>query len=84
MDQISRAIDARALRQELSLPDTADVKTPEFHRFVIRLSEALDFDIPNEHVARLATLSGCDAYLHDRARAPYTTGGVARSECAER
>ncbi len=56
-------IDARALREELSISDEADPTTVDFLRFVIRLSEALDVDIPATDHPQLATLRGAVAYV---------------------
>ena len=66
------AVDPRALRKELSLPDPADIRSSGFLRFVIRLSEALNFDLPTDHHPRLVTVAGCLEYL--AAHAP-TRGG---------
>lgn len=59
----SRENSARALRAELGLPEVVDVRSPGFLRFVIRLSERLDWDIPRADYPRLATLSGCLEYV---------------------
>jgi hypothetical protein len=56
-------VDAGALRQQLSLSDEVDTSSPEFLRFVIRFSEALDLDIPEHDRPRLVTLAGCLEYL---------------------
>ena len=55
--------DLIGLRQELSLTDPVDIYSSDFLRFVIRLSERLDIEIPTEHYARLATAHGCSEYL---------------------
>lgn len=67
MLQPHRSADPRALRAELSLQDPADIRSPAFLRFVIRLSERLDRDIPRDDYPKLATLGGCVDYLR-RAR----------------
>ena len=59
-------IDPGALRDELALRDSADPRSPEFMRFVIRLSEAMNVDIPSAHHEQLATLAGCVEYLGAR------------------
>ncbi len=56
-------VDCRALRQELELREPADIRSSVFLRFVIRLSERLDFDIPREDYPRLATVNGCHEYV---------------------
>jgi len=56
-------VDPQALRQQLSIPDDVDPRSPHFLRFVIRLSEALDVDIPEAHRSSLATLKGCLEYV---------------------
>jgi hypothetical protein len=68
LERQSPGIDPRALREQLMLDDGADMRSPAFQRFVIRLSEAIDFDIPAEDAGRLTTLSGCVDYLRDRVR----------------
>jgi acyl carrier protein len=59
----TRSADPVSLRQELSLDDPADIRSSDFVRFVIRLSERLDRDIPREDYPKLATVGGCFAYL---------------------
>ena len=56
-------VDLRALREQLAIGDEADAWSPEFLRFVIRLSEALDLDIPPADHRHLVTSSGCREYL---------------------
>jgi acyl carrier protein len=56
--------DPVALRQELKLEDPVDISSSAFLRFVIRLSERLDLDIPREDYAQLATVPGCRKYLN--------------------
>lgn len=59
--------DPVAIRQELSLKDEpADIRSPVFERFVIRLSERLDLDIPRKDYPLLATVSGCFDYIGRR------------------
>jgi hypothetical protein len=48
-----------AIRQELSMKEPADLRSSAFERFVIRLSERLDLDIPREVYPTLTTLEGC-------------------------
>ncbi|MEW5741922.1 MAG: hypothetical protein AB1938_23610 [Myxococcota bacterium] len=60
---VTRAADPIALRRELELKDPVDIGSPDFERFVIRLSERLDIDIPREHYPQLATLNGCSEYV---------------------
>lgn len=59
----SGSTDAIAIRQELKLDDPVDIRSSAFQRFVIRLSERLDLDIPREDYAQLATVGGCHDYL---------------------
>ncbi len=65
----ARSVDPRALREQLALPVEADIRSPQFQRFVIRLSEALDLDVPAEHARNLVTSSDCVDYVRARARA---------------
>lgn len=55
--------DPWGLRRELKLAEPADIRSSDFERFVIRLSERLDLDIPREDYPQLATLRGCSEYL---------------------
>lgn len=58
------SVDPVAIRQELALhEEPADIRSPMFERFVIRLSERLDLDIPRKDYPLLATLSGCFDYI---------------------
>lgn len=59
--------DPVAIRQELSLKEPVDISSSAFQRFVIRLSERLDRDIPREDYPQLATVGGCFDYI-DRNR----------------
>ena len=56
-------VDPVALHQELSLREPVDIQSSGFMRFVIRLSERLDFDIPREDYPQLATVTGCHEYI---------------------
>ena len=64
MKKTFAGVDPKALREELAVRDPADLRSSEFLRFVIRLSEALNHDFPPGDYPRLATLSGCFEYLH--------------------
>lgn len=59
--------DPIAIRQELKLTDPADIRSSAFQRFVIRLSERLDVDIPREDYEQLATVGGCFDYFRTTA-----------------
>ncbi|MDP1827658.1 MAG: hypothetical protein Q8L48_30580 [Archangium sp.] len=59
--------DPIAIRQELALKEPVDISSSAFQRFVIRLSERLDLDIPREDYPQLATVGGCFDYI-DRNR----------------
>ena len=61
--QTELATDPIALHQELSMQEPIDIGSSTFMRFVIRLSERLDFDIPREDYPKLATLVGCCYYV---------------------
>lgn len=61
---IKAAVDPVAIREELSLKEEpADIRSPLFQRFIIRVSERLDLDIPVADYPLLATVSGCVDYL---------------------
>lgn len=63
MTERSLCEDLRALRQELSLHEPIDPRSSTFVRFIIRLSERFDRDIPREDWPRLLTVHGCAEYL---------------------
>jgi hypothetical protein len=56
-------IDPRAWREELRLTDGSEIRSHEFLRFLNRLCEALDVDIPRSDWPELTSLQGCMAYL---------------------
>lgn len=56
-------VDLKALREQLALSDPADTGSNGFMRFVMRLSEALNHDVPEQDHSKLATLRGCEDYL---------------------
>lgn len=58
-----RRVDPKALREQLSLSDPVDTESTGFLRFVVRLSEALNVDLPRQEHSKLATLAGCYDYL---------------------
>jgi hypothetical protein len=62
-------VDPRALREQLSLAEVADVCSSDFLRFIVRLSEALDRDIPRDDYQDLVTLHGCFEYVRRHAEA---------------
>ena len=64
--RVAPNVDPKALRDGLALRDPADVHSSEFLRFVIRLSEALNVELPEQDYSRLVTLSGCLDYLSCR------------------
>jgi hypothetical protein len=57
------SVDPRALREQLLLGDRVSEQSPDFLRFVIRLSEELNVDIPAADRGQLVTLAGCVQYL---------------------
>lgn len=57
------SVDPKALREELRLPDPVDIRSAGFMRFVIRLSEALNVDLPADHHPRLTSVAGCFEYV---------------------
>lgn len=58
-----RRVDPKALREQLRLSDPVDTESTGFLRFVVRLSEALNVDLPRQEHSKLATLAGCYDYL---------------------
>jgi hypothetical protein len=59
----SLQVDPRAMREELGLEPRAELGSHRFLRFVNRLCEALDRDIPREEWDQLLTLEDCLAWL---------------------
>jgi acyl carrier protein len=60
---LESVVDPVALHQELALREPIDICSSSFLRFVIRLSERMDFDIPREDYPQLATVRGCSEYV---------------------
>ena len=60
--------DLVGIRQDLKMSGGVDVSSAVFVRFIIRLSERFDLDIPPEHYPLLATVSGCVDYIGRRTR----------------
>ena len=58
-----KKVDVKALREQLALSDPADTESTGFRRFVMRVSEALNLDLPEQDHCKLATLRGCEDYL---------------------
>lgn len=65
----SSSVDPKALREQLALHDPADTRSSGFLRFILRLSEALDVDLPPQEHQQLATLDGCYAFIASQRRA---------------
>lgn len=57
-------VDLRALREELGLGLRADPRSHEFIRFINRLCETLDVDIPRDEWGQLVAMDDCVAWLH--------------------
>ena len=57
-------VDPKALREALRLQDPADPGSSTFLRFVMRLGEALDRDVPPQDYPQLTTLAGTRAWVH--------------------
>lgn len=57
------AVDVVAMRQELAMREPAELGSAAFERFVIRLCERIDFDIPREDYVQLLTIHGCCEYV---------------------
>jgi hypothetical protein len=57
------SVDPRALREQLHLGERVSEQSPDFLRFVIRLSEELNVDIPKADRGQLLTLAGCVKYV---------------------
>ena len=69
MNAVKRSmVDPAAIRQDLELGDSLDIRSPQFMRFLIRFNEHLDADIPLKDYPLLSTVRGCLAYVADRGR----------------
>ncbi|OGQ78569.1 MAG: hypothetical protein A3F90_01060 [Deltaproteobacteria bacterium RIFCSPLOWO2_12_FULL_60_19] len=63
---IAPEADLAALDPRISLRDQLDVDSVDFLNFIIGLHKELGVDIPDADVPKLATISGCVAYLASR------------------
>jgi hypothetical protein len=61
-------VDLRALREELGLSEQPDLRSHQFLRFINRLCEALDDDIPEHEWPRLISTREAFEYLYARAQ----------------
>ena len=61
--------DLCALREQLSLQDPADLRSTKFLRYMMRLSEALNVDLPLADYPHFATVASSLAYVQRLARA---------------
>jgi acyl carrier protein len=71
------SIDPRAWREELGLEEEGDLHSHQFLRFINRLCEALDVDIPASDWPKLTSLSGCLDYLRTHHAAHFVRTGAA-------
>ncbi|MBP1686785.1 MAG: putative Acyl carrier protein [Deltaproteobacteria bacterium] len=67
LGQIAPEADVTQLRPDVAIRDQLDIDSMDFLNFVIALHERLHIDIPETDYQKVATLSGCVAYLAARA-----------------
>jgi len=67
LGQIAPEADLTQLRPDVAIRDQLDIDSMDFLNFVIALHERLHIDIPETDYQKVATLSGCVAYLAARA-----------------
>jgi len=67
LGQIAPEADVTQLRPDVAIRDQLDIDSMDFLNFVIALHERLHIDIPETDYPKVATLSGCVAYLAARA-----------------
>jgi len=67
LSQIAPEADLTQLRPDVAIRDQLDIDSMDFLNFVIALHERLHIDIPETDYPKVATLSGCVAYLAARA-----------------
>jgi len=67
LGQIAPEADLTQLRPDVAIRDQLDIDSMDFLNFVIALHERLHIDIPETDYPKVATLSGCVAYLAARA-----------------
>ena len=61
-------VDPATLDPELAFSDQFDFDSMDRLNFAVGLHKALGIDIPEKDYPRLASLSGCIAYIEDRQR----------------
>ena len=63
LGNVAPEVDVDAIDPGKDLRDQIDIDSVDFLNFVIGLHKALNIEIPDADVAKLATLNGCVAYL---------------------
>jgi acyl carrier protein len=66
LSNVAPEADLEAIDPSRDLRDQIDIDSVDFLNFLIALDHELGVDIPDADVAKLVTLDGCVAYLHDR------------------
>jgi len=66
LSRIAPEADLAALEPDVSFRDQIDLDSMDFLNFVIGVSEAMGFDIPEADYPRLSSLDACIAYLKCR------------------
>ena len=67
LGQIAPEADLTQLSPDVAFRDQLDIDSMDFLNFVIALHARLHIDIPETDYPKVATLSGCVAYLSARA-----------------
>ena len=66
LGNVAPEADFESLDPGKDLREQIDLDSVDFLNFVVGLHKALDIEIPDTDVAKLATLEGCVAYLKSR------------------
>lgn len=66
LHEIVPEVDLNTLDPEVSLRDELDIDSMDFFRFMVKLHEKLDIDIPESDYRKLSTLKKCIEYLNTK------------------
>jgi acyl carrier protein len=68
--RVAPEVEGEEIEPNVNFRDQFDIDSMDFLNFVIALHEQIGLDIPEADYPRLASLSGCVAYLSARLGAP--------------
>lgn len=64
LHEIVPEVDLQALNSEVSFRDELDIDSMDFFRFMVKLHNELQVDVPEADYAKLSTLNKCIEYLN--------------------